>query len=50
MFEWSDTRALLALAREGTALAAARVMNSNQTAISRRIDRMEAALGLKLFE
>ena len=50
IFEWSDIRHFLALARHGSALAAARALNTNQTTVSRRIERLETALGVKLFE
>ncbi|MFT3810132.1 MAG: LysR family transcriptional regulator [Micropepsaceae bacterium] len=50
MFEWSDIRFLLAVARTGSSLAAAAEVRSSQSTVSRRIDALEAALGLKLFE
>ncbi|NKB54484.1 MAG: LysR family transcriptional regulator [Rhizobiaceae bacterium] len=50
MFEWSDIRTFLALARGGSALTAAKHLNTNQTTVSRRIDRLEHALKLRLFE
>ena len=50
MMDWSDIRFFLALVREGSALAAARKLNTNQTTVSRRIDRLEHALKLQLFE
>ncbi len=50
MHEWSDIRFFLVLARQGSALSAARTLNTNQTTVSRRIDRLENALKLKLFE
>ncbi len=50
MMDWADIRYFLALAREGSALAAASQLNTNQTTVSTRIDRVENALGLKLFE
>lgn len=49
MYEWSDLRILLAVAREGSTLAASRVLNMNQTTVSRRIEALEHALGLALF-
>jgi DNA-binding transcriptional LysR family regulator len=49
MYEWSDLRIFLAVAREGSTLAAARILNRNQTTVSRRIEVLEHALGLVLF-
>lgn len=48
--EWSDVRVFLAVMRQGSTLAAARVLGMNQTTVSRRIDVLEHSLGLKLFE
>ena len=50
MFDWNDLRAFLAVAREGSTLGAARVMGVNQTTVARRIEALEQALELKLFE
>ena len=50
MFEWDDIRYLLAVARTGSSLAAAPETGSSQSTVTRRIDALEAALGLKLFE
>jgi len=49
MYEWSDLRIFLAVAREGSTLAASRLLNLNQTTVSRRIEALEHALGLALF-
>ena len=49
MYEWSDLRIFLAVAREGSTLAASRLLNMNQTTVSRRIEALEHALGLGLF-
>ena len=49
MYEWSDLRIFLAVAREGSTLAASRMLNMNQTTVSRRIEALEHALGLALF-
>lgn len=48
--DWGDARVFLAVAREGSTLAAARVLGINQTTVSRRIDVLEHALGVTLFE
>ncbi|WP_332772607.1 LysR family transcriptional regulator [Phenylobacterium sp.] len=50
MFDWNDLRAFLAVARGGSTLAAAKVLGINQTTVARRIEALEANLGLKLFE
>lgn len=48
--EWSDLRYLLALARAGSLGVAARSLGVATTTVSRRIDALEAALGLRLVE
>jgi molybdate transport repressor ModE-like protein len=50
MFDWNDIRCFLAVARDGSTLAAARTLGVNQTTVARRIEALEAALDLKLFE
>lgn len=50
MFEWGDIRIFLAVATEGSTLAAARKLGLNQSTVSRRIRTLEHALGLTLFE
>jgi len=50
MFDWNDLKAFLAVARSGSTLAAAKALGVNQTTAARRIEAMEFALGLKLFE
>jgi DNA-binding transcriptional LysR family regulator len=49
-FDWNDLKAFLAVARGGSTLAAAKALAVNQTTVARRIESLEAALGLKLFE
>ncbi|WP_116132122.1 LysR family transcriptional regulator [Tropicimonas sp. IMCC34043] len=46
---WDDIRLFLALAREGTLSGAARRLRVGVATISRRIERMERALGVPLF-
>ncbi|MCH4565387.1 LysR family transcriptional regulator [Halomonas sp. EGI 63088] len=46
---WDDTRAFLAVARRGTLSAAAVELNLGIATLSRRIERLEAALNLPLF-
>lgn len=50
MFDWNDIRLFLAVAQEGSTLAASRRLNLNQTTVSRRIHALEHALALSLFE
>jgi DNA-binding transcriptional LysR family regulator len=50
MFDWNDLRALLAVARHGSTLAAARHLRTSQTTVARRVAALEAALDLELFE
>lgn len=49
MYDWNDLRIFLAIARSGSALAAAKELNLNQTTVTRRIDALEHALGCCLF-
>jgi DNA-binding transcriptional LysR family regulator len=49
MYDWNDLRIFLAVARSGSALAAARELNLNQTTVTRRMDALEHALGTHLF-
>lgn len=48
--DWDDVRYFLAVAREGSTLAAARRLGVNQTTVARRIAELEAAVGGPLFE
>lgn len=50
MFDWNDLRYFVAVAREGSTLAAGRLLRTSQTTVARRISALEAALGLPLFE
>jgi len=47
---WDDIRVFLALARGGTLSTAARATDRNATTIARRVQRLEAALAVTLFE
>ncbi len=47
---WSDLEFVLAVAREGSAAAAARVLNVNHTTVMRRIRAFEARLSDPIFE
>ncbi len=46
---WDDTRAFLAVARHGTLSSAAAELNLGIATLSRRIERLEAAIKLPLF-
>ncbi|MFN3147283.1 MAG: LysR family transcriptional regulator [Paracoccaceae bacterium] len=48
--DWGDVRIFLAVMREGSTLAASRGLGINQTTVARRVDALEHALGLTLFE
>jgi DNA-binding transcriptional LysR family regulator len=48
--QWDDLRYVLAVARAGSALRAAGVLGVNQTTVLRRLDALETALGVSLFE
>lgn len=50
MYDWGDIRIFLAVAAEGSTLAASKKLGMNQTTVSRRIRALEQALGLTLFE
>lgn len=47
---WDDLQAFLAVARAGRLTAAARRLGIEHTTLSRRIARLEADLGLPLFD
>ncbi len=49
-FDWNDLRYLLAAARRRSLSGAARRMGVAVTTVSRRLDALEAALGVRLFE
>ncbi|WP_299989096.1 LysR family transcriptional regulator [uncultured Ruegeria sp.] len=48
--DWSDIRVFLAVFREGSTLAASRKLGVAQPIVARRIDALEQAAGLVLFE
>lgn len=50
MFDWNDLRYFLAVAEEGSTLAAGRRLRAYQTTVARRIAALEDALATKLFE
>lgn len=48
--DWDDLRFVLAIRRAGSALQAAQALGVNQTTVTRRVGRMEAVLGVELFD
>lgn len=48
--DWSDIRAFLAVMREGSTLAASRQLGVAQPTVARRIETLEHATGLTLFD
>ena len=50
MFEWSDLRYFLAVAREGSTLAASRALGTSQSTVQRRLTELERKLECKLFD
>lgn len=47
--QWDDARVFLAIARMGTLTRAAKLLGLGMATMIRRLDRLEAALGVKLF-
>lgn len=50
MLDWNDLRYFLAVAREGSTLAAGRSLRVSQTTVARRVVALERALGFPVFE
>ena len=50
MLDWNDLRYFLAVARDGSTLAAGRALRVSQTTVARRVAALEEALGVCLFE
>jgi len=50
VFDWNDLKYLLAVAREGSTLAAAKVLRVNQSTVQRRLAVLEKQLGVPLVE
>jgi DNA-binding transcriptional LysR family regulator len=50
MFDWNDLKYLIAVARHGSTLAAARKLQVNQSTVQRRLTELEARLKLRLVE
>ena len=50
MFDWSDLRHLIAVARHGSTLAAAKALGVNQSTVHRRLAELESRIGLTLVK
>ena len=50
MFDWNDLRYLLAVAREGSTLAAAKALGVSQPTVQRRLSALEEGIKRKLVE
>jgi DNA-binding transcriptional LysR family regulator len=50
VLDWNDLKYFLAVARQGSTLAAAKSLRTSQTTVARRVAAMERALGIHLFE
>jgi len=50
MFDWNDLRYLLAIAREGSTLSAAKALGVSQPTVQRRLTALEERIGRKLVE
>ena len=50
MFDWNDLRYFLAVARQGSTLAAANALRVNQSTVQRRLAALEQAIGSRLVE
>jgi len=49
-FDWNDLKAFLAVMRTGRLTVAAKSLRVEHSTLSRRINRLEQALDVKLFE
>lgn len=50
MFDWNDLSYFLAVAKNGSTLAAGRALGKNQSTVQRRIAELEKQLGVRLVE
>lgn len=50
MLDWNDLRFFLAVMKAGNTLAASKEMRVSQTTVARRVEALEAAVGLELFD
>jgi len=50
MFEWDDLRYFLAVARQGSTIAAGRALHVNQSTVQRRLTALERRIGRPLVK
>jgi DNA-binding transcriptional LysR family regulator len=50
VFDWDDLRVFLAVAREGSTIAAGRALRVNQSTVHRRLAELERRIGCRLVE
>jgi DNA-binding transcriptional LysR family regulator len=50
MFDWNDLKYFIAVARNGSTLAAAKVLGSSQSTVHRRLNELEKRLGRSLIK
>src|SRR6266849_466735 len=50
MFDWNDLKHFLAFARQGSTVAAAKMLGVNQSTVHRRLAELEKCLGRRLVE
>ena len=50
MYDWSDIRHFLAVARTGSTQAAGRALRADPTTVARRVASLEDSLGVRLFD
>ena len=48
MFDWNDLKYFIAIARNGSTLAAARALRLSQSTVHRRLEELEKQLGQQL--
>ena len=48
--DWNDLRSFLAIARQGSLQGAARTLGVNHSTVFRRLNALEARLGVRLFD
>ena len=48
MFDWNDLRHFLAVARQGSTIAAAKALRLSQSTVHRRLSELEARIGRRI--
>jgi DNA-binding transcriptional LysR family regulator len=49
-YDWDDLRCFIEVATQGSTLGAARALKLHQTTVARKVDALEQALGVRLFD